>query len=96
MEFEWDPAKASHNLRKHTVSFEEAATVFRDFLSVTVPDPDHSWDEERHITVGESARGRILLVSHTQEADGKHIRIISARPLTSHERRVFEEGEWDV
>jgi hypothetical protein len=52
MEFEWDPIKAARNLRKHRVSFDEAVTVFGDFLSTTAPDPDHSSDEKRFITVG--------------------------------------------
>jgi uncharacterized DUF497 family protein len=54
MEFEWSPAKAAANLRKHGVSFSEAATVFSDALSVTAPDPDHSTEEDRYITVGMS------------------------------------------
>ena len=57
MEFEWDPVKAAENLRKHKVSFAEAATVFGDFLGMTAPDPDHSGDERRSITVGFSNRG---------------------------------------
>ena len=51
MEFEWDPVKAAQNFRKHKVSFNEAATVFSDFLGATVADPDHSVDEHRYITV---------------------------------------------
>jgi uncharacterized DUF497 family protein len=58
MEFEWDPKKAAHNLRKHKVSFSEAATVFGDFAGVTATDPDHSIDENRSITVGLSNRQR--------------------------------------
>jgi len=50
MEFEWDPSKAAANLRKHAVSFNEAATVFGDFLGATAVDPDHSADENRYIT----------------------------------------------
>jgi uncharacterized protein len=52
MEFDWDPNKAASNLRRHNVSFSEAATVFSDPLSTTVPDPDHALDEDRAITVG--------------------------------------------
>jgi len=59
MEFEWDPQKAEMNLRKHGVSFAEAGTVFGDDFAITVPDPDHSIDEERYITVGRSNRGRL-------------------------------------
>ena len=62
MRFEWDPEKASDNLSKHGVSFEEAATVFRDPLSATGTDPDHSVGEERFVTFGVSTNGRLLVV----------------------------------
>jgi hypothetical protein len=90
LRFEWGRAKAAENLRKHAVSFEEAATVFRDTLSATGRDPDHSVDEERYITFGMSARGRLLVVSHTERSDT--IRIISARRVTKGERTIYEEG----
>jgi uncharacterized protein len=90
MEFDWDPNKAASNLRRHNVSFGEAATVFSDPLSTTVPDPDHSLDEDRAITVGLSHRGRLLMVAHTERGD--RIRIISARELTRTERAQYEEG----
>jgi uncharacterized protein len=89
MQFEWDPGKAAGNLRKHKVSFIEAATVFGDFLGSTAPDPDHSADEHRYITIGASDRHRLLMVAHT-ERHGR-IRIISARKLTGNEARVYEE-----
>ncbi len=76
MLFEWDPNKATANFAKHRVSFREAATVFRDPLSMTFDDPDHSDDEERYITIGTSSGGRRLIVAHTDRDD--HIRIISA------------------
>jgi uncharacterized DUF497 family protein len=85
-----DPAKAKANIRKHRVSFEEAATVFLDPLAVTYPDPDHSDDEDREITIGHSARRRLLFVSHAQRGD--QIRIISAREATRKERKQHEEG----
>ena len=66
MEFEWDPDEAAENLRKHKVSFSEAATVLGDFLGTTSPDPDHSSDERRYITVGLSNRGRLLMVAHAE------------------------------
>ncbi len=91
MNFEWDPNKAANNLKKHKVSFQEATTVFGDFLSVTFDDPDHSVDEERYITIGASYQGRLLVVSHTDRNDT--IRIISARRAISHERRFYEEGK---
>jgi uncharacterized DUF497 family protein len=87
--FVWDPEKNEQNLRRHGVSFSEAATVFGDPLSVTIQDPDHSVDEERFLTMGLSYRRRLLVVSHT-EREG-WIRIISARSATAHERRNYEE-----
>ncbi|HYV06006.1 MAG TPA: BrnT family toxin [Blastocatellia bacterium] len=92
MEFEWDPEKSESNLRHHGVSFQEAATVFDDALSITVPDPDHSFDEERYIIVGISHEGRLLIVSHAERGD--HIRIISARELSRDERSAYEEGDF--
>jgi uncharacterized protein len=89
MDFEWDPNKAEINLRKHGVSFAEAGTVFGDELAITVPDPDHSDDENRYITVGWSNRRRLLIISHTDRDD--KIRIISARELTPRERKTYEE-----
>ena len=89
MDFEWDPAKAAKNLRKHRVSFAEAATVFADALSVTASDPDHSIAEDRFITIGYSTRQRLLIVAHTEH--GERIRIISARELTRAEKSAYEE-----
>jgi uncharacterized protein len=89
MDFEWDPQKATANLRKHGVSFTEAGTVFGDDFAITVPDPDHSLNEERHITVGWSNRRRLLMVSHTDR--GNRVRIISARELTKSERKEYEK-----
>jgi uncharacterized protein len=87
--FEWDPAKASRNRRKHGVSFHEAATIFGDPLSLTYPDPDHSQWEERFITIGVSRADRILIVAHTDR--GGDVRIISARTATRRERKHYEE-----
>jgi uncharacterized DUF497 family protein len=87
--FEWDPQKAAKNLRKHKVSFTEAATVFDDPLSVTVIDPDHSVEEDRFIIVGQSYRRRLLIVAFAERGD--RLRIISARELTPAERRAYEE-----
>jgi hypothetical protein len=80
MEFEWDPIKATTNLRKHGVSFDEAVTVFGDFLSTTSPDPDHSVDEKRYITIGLSSRSRSLMVAHTQRG----------RRIPDHQRQEVE------
>ena len=89
--FEWDEVKADSNFRKHGVSFEEAATVFGDYLSLTIADPQHSEDEERCIIIGRSHRGRTVAVAHTERGD--HIRIISARLATPREGRDYEETE---
>ncbi len=90
MQFEWSENKAAGNLSKHGVSFEEAKTVFDDPLYVDFYDPDHSEDEERYLIVGESNRGRLLIVSYTERGDS--IRLISARELTRTERSAYEEG----
>ena len=76
MTFEWDARKAATNLRKHGVTFDEASTAFADPLSLTVPDPDHSIEEDRFVLLGLSYRGRLLVVVHTERGD--NIRIISA------------------
>lgn len=90
MEFEWDNNKAITNLQKHGVSFAEAATVFGDPLSTTFPDPDHSINESRYVTIGLSSGGKIIVLSHTDRED--RIRIISARKATRKEQRFYEEG----
>ncbi|MBI5193577.1 MAG: BrnT family toxin [Nitrospirae bacterium] len=88
MQFEWNREKAKKNLKKHTVSFEEAMTVFYDPLSATFDDPDHSVGEQRLITIGYSSHGRLLVVSHTDR--GGVIRIINVRTTTAHERKRHE------
>ncbi len=90
MEFEWNSNKATSNLAKHDVSFHEASTVFGDPLAFTFPDPDHSYDETRYITIGESIQGRLLIISHTDLE--QRIRIISARKVTRQERKIYENG----
>lgn len=90
MVYEWDARKATGNFRKHRVAFTEAATVFLDPLAVTYQDPDHSETEHRYITVGESTRARIILVSHLDRRD--RIRIISARRATRKEAHDYREA----
>ncbi|BAY23276.1 hypothetical protein NIES2100_30400 [Calothrix sp. NIES-2100] len=90
MQFEWNENKAVSNLSKHGVSFEEAKTVFDDPFYVDFYDPDHSEDEERYLIVGESNRGRLLIVSYTERRNS--IRLISAREVTRSEREAYEEG----
>ena len=89
LEFEWDSAKADTNLKEHGVSFDEATTVFRDALSITISDPDHSGSEVRFIDIGMSHRMQLLVVSYTERQD--RIRIISARRATRTERKSYEE-----
>lgn len=81
--FEWDPAKAARNRRRHGIGFREASTVFDDPDAVTVLDSWHSGAEVRWITNGHSDRGRRLVVVHT--AGGSTMRIISARPASGRE-----------
>jgi hypothetical protein len=87
--FEWDPDKARENERKHRVRFAEAATVFGDPLSVTVPDPDHSVGEGRFLTIGMSHQQRLVVVAHADRDDA--VRLISARAATRAERTAYEE-----
>jgi len=89
IDFEWDLSKAETNLRKHRIAFSEAATVFKDGLSITIYDPDHSDQEDRYITIGTSVIGRFLMVAHTDRGD--RTRIISARGLTRKEREAYEK-----
>ena len=86
MRFEWDPRKAARNLKKHGVSFEEAATAFDDEHGAYYPDTLHA---ERFILIGHSRRQRLLYVVHA-EVRLDSIRIISARKATKHEKRHYE------
>jgi len=90
MKIEWDPGKAKLNLKKHGVSFEEAATAFSDPMAATGADPDHSMNEDRYVTFGLSGKGRLIVVSHTE--NDEIIRIISARKASKGERELYEEG----
>ena len=89
--FEWDPQKAESNIEKHGVSFEEASTVFRDPLSLTIDDPLHSTAEERMVQIGISHKNRLLVVVHTERGD--KIRILSARKAIKKERNNYESNE---
>ncbi len=89
MHFEWDPEKARANMAKHGVSFDEAVACFRDPLSVTILDPDHSESENRFVLIGQSSMGRLLVVVHTNRGDA--IRLISARRATWRERQAYEQ-----
>lgn len=93
--FEWDPNKAVANRRKHGVGFEQAATVFRDALAVSIYDEDHSETEERWVTLGQAENGQLLVVVHSYHETSPSeamVRIISARPATKHEQRQYEQS----
>ena len=90
MIYEWDAEKAKGNLRKHGISFEDAATAFLDPLALTFADPDQSSGEEREITIGHSSRQQVVFVAHCQRAN--RVRIISARKATRGERKQYEES----
>jgi uncharacterized DUF497 family protein len=91
MEFEWDAAKAEANAEKHGVTFAEALTVFGDPLEMTIPDPDHSEEEFRFLSMGRSDQRRILVVAYTER--DQRIRIISAREAAPKERRQYERAQ---
>jgi uncharacterized protein len=88
MRFQYDPAKAAANRKKHRVSFADAEGVFQDPLAVTVEDPDAE-GEQRFVTVGLGSAGELLVVIYTEEQD-EEIRLISARRTTRKERKQYE------
>ena len=93
--FEWDATKAATNRRKHGVTFQQAATVFRDRLAVSIRDGMHSESEARWATVGQAENGALVVVIHTNNETGSgamNVRIISARRATRSERRDYETG----
>jgi len=90
--FEWDPLKAVANLKKHSVSFEEAQSTFYDEFAVQFYDDEHSTSEDRFLLLGLSSKARLLLVCHCEEGAGNIIRIISARKATNRES-AFYGGE---
>ena len=91
MKFQWDPRKAIENLTKHAASFEEGSTVFGDPLAGTVPDPDHSVEERRFVTIGLSTSQKLLVVVHSDRGDD--VRIISVRRATSSEKKRYETSQ---
>ena len=93
LSFEWDPKKASSNLSKHGVAFEEAVTVFHDDAALVIPDPDHSKDEERFIIMGQSVKIRMLVVVHCYRKVRSSIRIISARKAGTKEQKPYWESK---
>ena len=93
MQFEWDRKKNQRNLRKHGVDFEETKSVFDDMFALIIEDRFHSSSEQREIIVGRSSEGRFLYVVFVESENS--IRIISARKLTSAERRRYEQRKSD-
>lgn len=89
LRFEWDPAKAAANLKKHGVSFEEAATVFDDPDAAIQTDERYGDVELREWIIGYSGRNRILLVVFVERKQNL-IRIITARKPTPQERAIYE------
>lgn len=89
LRFEWEPRKASANLKKHGISFEEAKSVFYDESAKLISDPDHSEDEDRFILLGVSHSLRVILVCHCYRSKGNVIRIISARKATPTESKAY-------
>lgn len=90
LHFEWDGTKAKVNLKKHGVGFEEAKSVFLDDRAKMIPDPDHSLDEDRFLLLGYSSSLKLLVVCHCYRAEGRAIRIISARKATRGEAKIYE------
>jgi hypothetical protein len=91
LRFEWNVSKAKSNLKKHSISFEEAETSFSDPKALIIPDPEHSIEEERLILLGLSSNLRFLVVVHCYRENDAVIRIISARKASKIERKVYEE-----
>jgi len=90
MKFEWDNNKAASNEQKHSVSFDEAQTVFDDLLAYIFDDESSSYGERRELMIGHSDKGQLLIVSFTERMQDV-IRIISARPVTTNERKDYEK-----
>ena len=88
--FEWDQEKAARNVVKHSVSFDEAVSVFGDALALTFADTDHSESEDRSRTYGMSSKSRLLVVVHTERRN--NVRIISARKATRYEKSIYQNG----
>jgi uncharacterized DUF497 family protein len=91
--FEWDPKKAKSNNRKHDVSFERAATIFRDQRALSIFDDEHGIEEDRWVTLGMDNSGILLVVCHTFEEETKdscRIRIFSARKAKKKEMKQYE------
>jgi uncharacterized DUF497 family protein len=94
-DFDWDPKKAATNTRTHRISFERASSIFRDPHLLSIPDKEHSENEERWITIGIDGNGSVLVLVHTFKKVSQtsiRIRMISARKATKHEIETYEDG----
>ena len=91
LRFEWDARKASTNLKKHGISFEEAKSAFYDEHAKLIDDPDHSADEERFILLGLSFSLRLVVIYHCYRGADDVVRIISARKATTHETKSYKQ-----
>ena len=89
-DYEWDPAKAIANFRKHGVRFVDAVLSLEDPAGLTIPDPDTN-GEERFVCVGSDSSGNVLVTIFTYR--GKSIRIISSRTASRMERRMYENRQ---
>ena len=89
IQFEWHPSKATANLKKHQVSFEEAQTVFYGEFAVQFFDENRSDDEERFLMLGMSVHSKLLIVCHCEPEGGESIRIISARKATKRDSAFY-------
>jgi uncharacterized protein len=92
MKFEWNLSKASTNLKKHGVSFEEARSVFYDEFAIQFFDADHVANEDRFLLLGMSAEAKLLIVCHCERDRGEVVRIISARKATKRESAFYRGG----
>ena len=89
LQFEWDKSKATANVKKHGISFEEAKSVFVDERAKLIADPDHSYDEDRFLLLGYSSTLRLLVICHCYRSGDNVIRIISARKADKREARNY-------
>ena len=90
--FDWDDDKYIENIRKHGVYFEDAASVFNDENAVFLPDPEHSYGEERYIIIGQSKSKNLLTVCHCERQDGEVTRIISSWKADNYEKQIYRTG----
>ena len=92
IKFEWNPAKAATNIKKHGISFDEAKSVFFDEFAVQFFDQENSETEDRFLMLGMSSETNLLLICHCERDDGNTIRVISARKATKNESKSYQRG----